>query len=56
MIKTILRFLWRRDSESAAFLVIELSVWLSLKDLRQLEDLFRAVAERIEYTKNRPMF
>lgn len=43
MIRDILRFLWRRDSESAAILCIMLASFLSRDDVKHMADYFKAV-------------
>lgn len=45
MILDIFRYLWRRDSESAARLCIAFSDDLRCRELRELVDYFRAVIE-----------
>ena len=49
--KDFLRFVWRRDSESACILIIGLSWWLDDADCRQLADYMQALLENITFTK-----
>lgn len=48
MIKDILRFLWRRDSESAVFLMVDIANYLSIKDLHEIADFFKQSAHYYE--------
>lgn len=48
MIQSILRFLWRRDSESAAILAIELGRYLNDADLALVGRLYHRVARSEE--------
>jgi hypothetical protein len=43
--KDFLRFVWRRDSESACILIIGLSWWLGDADLRQMSDYLQALLD-----------
>ena len=45
LLKTFLRFLWRRDPESACCVGIVLSEWLDDRYCRELADFYMAVIE-----------
>lgn len=49
--KDFLRFVWRRDSESACIMIIGLSWWLDDADCRQLADYMQALRENITASK-----
>ena len=52
VMKWILRWLWRKDSESASCVCIDLADTMSDKDLREMSDYFRAVIENREARAN----
>lgn len=45
MLKSLLRFFWRRDSERACILVIELCEYMDVGDLRQMADYCKVSSE-----------
>ena len=51
VIKDFLRFVWRRDSESACIMIIGLSWWLDDADCGQLADYMQALRENITASK-----
>lgn len=48
MFKDILKFLWRRDSESAAVVIIHVACYLSIKDMRDMSNYLKSYAENRE--------
>lgn len=48
MIRDLLKFLYRRDSESAAVLIIHVACYLSIKDMHDMSNYLKSYAENRE--------
>lgn len=48
MIRDILRFLWRRDADSACLLIIGIADHMSIKDLKSMSDYLKQSADYYE--------
>lgn len=45
MIRDLLKFLWRRDSESASLVIIHVACYMSIKDMGDMAEYLKSYAE-----------
>lgn len=48
MLRDLLRFLWRRDSESASVLIIQLAEYLTIHDMRDMGEYLKSYVHNRE--------